>query len=145
MSLKLVPYSDVLIKDLLNIKKILLEADVTEFIDNGRAKTSEYEDFTYIQLNEKYIGYFSVRPLHIGEVCWIAEHIHDDPSEYMFMAPMFVIPEYQGIGIGRTVMKEYYADKKGLVWIEPDNHASRAMVEYAGFVHYNNGYYVKSL
>jgi predicted acetyltransferase len=145
MSLKLVKYEDILIKDLLSIKMLLQQADNTEFIDDGRARTSEYEKFTYIQYNEKYIGYFNTRELHIGEICWVAEHLHENPEEYTVMAPMFITPDYQGIGMGRTVMKEFYSNKKGLVWIDDENIASQKMVEYAGFVHYTDGYFVKSL
>jgi len=145
VSLKLVPYNDILIRDLSSIKDMLHQADLTEFIDNGRAKIIDYEKFIYIKYNEKYIGYLYPRTLHIGEICWLSQYSNDNPEEYMVITPMFVVPEYRSVGVGRNALKLYFKDRKGLIWIEEDNFASKKMVEYAGFVHYADGYYVKSL
>jgi predicted acetyltransferase len=145
MALKLLPYTEIKLRDLHALKDMLEDADTTEFIDGGRAKITEYEDFTYILYKDEIIGYFGTRKLHIGEICWLDQHIGDNPEEYMVMAPMYIVPEFRSIGIGRNVMKQYYSNKKGLVWVDEENVASQQMVIYAGFVHYNDGYYVKSL
>lgn len=146
MALKLVPYSDILIKDLPKIKELLLISDSTLFIDNGRAQIENYRDKVYIQLNDsKYIGFMSPRELSEDEAHGYSTSFNLDMTGYWRINPIFILPYYQGLGIGRRVLKMFFKDKNGLLWIDKNNIASIKMAESVGFWRIKDEFYINML
>lgn len=47
--------------------------------------------------------------------------------------PIFVLPHFRRKGIAQAFVKDYFKDKKGRAYIEPDNRPSQALYESAGF------------
>ena len=112
MEIELIHYPDILIKDLPSIKYLLSIADETEFIDHGRANTEQYESKLYIKLADKYVGFISPRKMADEEVELFSKHLDYDLTGGWRITPIFILGDYQGIGIGRNVLNLFYKDKK---------------------------------
>lgn len=83
-----------------------------------------------------YINKDRSRPIFLGEepVGFIAPKISGDGV--WRLKSTFVLPEYRGKGIARTIIKKFFKNRPGRAFIDKDNVASQRAFKAAGFLPY---------
>lgn len=90
------------------------------------AKNQYLGDIVYDRRTDKTI-YFSDGAKVVGFAVPRQEGV------YYRVGPIYVTPEYQGKGVAKSFVKEFFGTRKGRAYIEPDNASSRALFESVGF------------
>ena len=132
MALQLVPYSDILIKDLSQIKELIQDVIDDFGIPPMTTELLKYENHLYVSIDKsKYVGFIMPK---LGDEVDIAFHeIPKHEGEFWLVRGMFIDQYYQDIGIEFHVYQEFFKNRLGMLRVSPKQYELKKIIKELGF------------
>jgi len=115
--INLKPYKELDPGQVLQLRLIYKDKTKDKFLHLTYPNAETKKTLTAILRNEEVVGFFN-------PVFW---------NDVWDISPIKIDSDWQGMGIASIVLREFFKDKRGRVWIEKDNTASENAHIRAGF------------